>query len=102
MRSPKPPPLSPDIDWSAHLTAHAKSGLSLREYARTQGLKADTLYKKRYRVQKQSARAPRLLPITVEASAPCELAFPDGRVLRFPASLAAETLRAWVAALESR
>ena len=102
MQPPKPPPPSPDIDWSAHLTALAKSGLSVLEYARAHGLKADTLYKKRYRVQKQSARAPRLLPITVEASAPCELAFPDGRVLRFPASLAAETLRAWVAALESR
>lgn len=72
------------------------------EYASVHGLKADTLYKKRYRVQKQPTRRPRLLPVTIEAAAPCELAFPDGRVLRFPASLDAETLRAWVTALASR
>ncbi len=66
------------------------------------GLKADTLYKKRYRLPPPSARRPRLLPVTIEAAAPCELAFPDGRVLRFPASLAAEALCAWVTALESR
>ena len=66
------------------------------------GLKADTLYKKRYRLLPPSARRPRLLPVTIEAAAPCELVFPDGRVLRFPSSLGAETLRAWVVALESR
>lgn len=72
------------------------------EYAREHGLKADTLYKKRYRLQKRPVRSPRLLPITVETTTHCELAFPDGRVLRFPASLSAVTLRAWVAALEAR
>jgi hypothetical protein len=102
MQPPKPPPPSPDIDWSAHLTALAKSGLSVLEYARAHGLKADTLYKKRYRVQKQVARSPRLLPVTVEAAAPCELAFPDGRVLRFPASLAPDALRAFVLAVSLR
>ena len=102
MQPPKPPPPSPDIDWSAHLTALAKSGLSVLEYARAHGLKADTLYKKRYRVQKQVARSPRLLPVTIEAAAPCELAFPDGRVLRFPASLAPDALRAFVLAVSLR
>lgn len=102
MRSPKPPPPSPDIDWSAHLVALAKSGQTVQEYARAHGLKADTLYRKRYRVQKHPARSPRLLPITVEAPVVCELAFPDGRVLRFPASLGAETLGAWVTVLEAR
>jgi hypothetical protein len=85
----------------AHLTALAKSGLSGLEYARVHRLKADMLYRKRYRVQKHPTRSPQLLPVTIEAAAPCELVFPDGRVLRFPSSLGAETLRAWVAALES-
>lgn len=73
----------------------------MQEYARAHGLKADTLYRKRHRAQKHAARSPRLLPITVEAPVVCELAFPDGRVLRFPASLGAGTLRAWAAALEA-
>ncbi len=102
MRSPKPPPSSPDIDWPAHLAALAKSGQSVLEYAREHGLKADTLYKQRRRLQKRAPQRTRLLPITVEPMAFCELTFPDGRVLRFPASLAATTLRAWVAALETR
>lgn len=102
MRSPKPPPPSPETDWPAHLAALAKSGQSVLEYAREHGLKPDTLYKKRYRAQKRAVRSPRLLPITVEATAHCELAFPDGRVLRFPASLAPDALRAFVLAVSSR
>lgn len=101
MRSPKPSPV-PEVDWRAHLVALARSGLSVPAYARLHGLKPDTLYKQRRRLQTQPTRSPRLLPITVEASALCELAFPDGRVLRFPASLAPDALRAFVVAVSSR
>jgi hypothetical protein len=39
------------------------------------------------------------VPITVEVEPACEVVFPDGRRLRFPATLPAATLRAWVGAL---
>ena len=48
MRSPKPPPTLTDAEWLAHLDALARSGLSVPEYARQHGLKADTLYKRRF------------------------------------------------------
>ena len=102
MRPPKPPPAPTDIDWTTHVTALAKSGQSVLAYARAHGLKPDTLYKRRRRLQKRAPQRTRLLPITVEAAAPCELVFPDGRVLRFPSSLDAVTLRAWVTALAAR
>lgn len=102
MRSPKPPPPPTDIDWSAHLAALAKSGQSVLAYARAHGIKPDTLYKQRRRLQTRATHRTRLLPITVEAAAPCELVFPDGRILRFPSSLDAVTLRAWVTALGVR
>ena len=97
MRSPKPPPTLTDAEWRAHLDALARSGLSVPEYARQHGLKADTLYKRRRRLA-----ASRLVPIAVETAAPCELAFPDGRVLRFPATLAPDALRAFVLAVSPR
>lgn len=97
MRSPKPPPSPTDAEWLAHIDAQARSGLSVLEYARQHGLKADTLYKRRRRLA-----ASRLVPIAVEAAASCELAFPDGRVLRFPATLAPDTLRAFVLAVSPR
>lgn len=102
MRSQKPPPSSPHIVWPVHLAAHAKSELSLREYGRVHGRKADTINNKHYRVRAASAREPLLLPVTIKAAAPCELAFADGSVLSFPASLSAETLRAWVTVPGSR
>jgi hypothetical protein len=102
MQSPNPPPSSHGIDWSAHLAALAQSGQSVLAYARAHGLAADTLYRKRARARKQPARSPRLLPVTVEASTLCELVFPDGRVLRFPASIAPDTLRAFVLVVAAR
>lgn len=97
MRSPKPPPSPTDAEWLAHLDAQARSGLSVPEYARQHGLKADTLYKRRRRLA-----ASRLVPIAVETATPCELAFPDGRVLRFPATLSPDALRAFALAVSPR
>lgn len=97
MRSPKPPPSPTDAEWLAHIDAQARSGLSVPEYARQHGLKADTLYKRRRRLA-----ASRLVPIAVETAALCELAFPDGRVLRFPATLAPDALRAFALAVSPR
>jgi len=97
MRTPKPPPSPSDAEWLAHVEAHARSGLSVLEYARQHGLKADTLYKRRRRLA-----TARLVPIAVETAAPCELAFPDGLVLRFPATLAPDALRGFVLAVSPR
>lgn len=101
MRPPKPTPPPAVIDWDAHLDALLRSGLSVPEYARLHGLKPDTLYKRR-RARARPSRASRLVPITVEATALCELAFPDGRVLRFPTSLAPDALRAFALAVSPR
>lgn len=97
MRSPKLPPSPTDAEWLAHLDAQARSGLSIPEYARQHGLKPDTLYKRRRRLA-----TARLVPIAVETAAPCELAFPDGRTLRFPATLSPDALRAFVLAVSPR
>lgn len=58
---------------------------------------ADTLYKRRRRLA-----ASRLVPIAVETAATCELAFPDGRVLRFPATLSPDVLSAFALAVSPR
>ena len=97
IRSPKPSPV-PDADWRAHLAALARSGQSVPEYARAHGIKPDTLY----RWRRREAAAPRLVPTSVEAAAPCEVVFPDGRVLRLPSTLDPSTLGAWVAAMVRR
>ena len=104
MRSPTSPPTSPSSDWRTHLEALARSGQSVPAYAAEHGIKADTLYRwrRRHRAQPESeapARSPRLLPVSVEVTPTCELLLPDGRRLRFPATLPAATLRAWLAAL---
>ena len=103
MRSPKRSPSPATVDWPAHVEALSRSGLSVSAYAREHGLKPDTLYRWRRRfppsAQEPAAATPRLVPITVEVEPACEVVFPDGRRLRFPATLPAATLRAWVGAL---
>ena len=42
------------------------------------------------------------MPLTIESSAPCEVVFPDGRILRFPVTLPAHTLGAWLAVMAAR
>ncbi len=101
MRSPKRSPRPSAVDWPAHVEALSRSGKSVLEYAREHGLKPDTLYRWRRRLRPPAA-TPRLLPLTLEAPAPCELVFPDGRVLRFPVTLPALTLGAWIAAMGTR
>lgn len=103
MRPPKPSPVTPDALCRRHVDALARSGRTVPAYAREHGLKPDTLYRWRRRfppsAQEPAAATPRLVPITVEVEPACEVVFPDGRRLRFPASLPAATLRAWALAL---
>lgn len=75
--------------------------MTVLAYAREHGLKPDTLYRWRRRLR-SPVEAPRLVPLTIETATPCEVAFPDGRVLRFPVTLSAQTLGAWLAAMSAR
>jgi hypothetical protein len=93
MRSPKRSPSPATVDWPAHVEALSRSGLSVSAYAREHGLKPDTLYRWRRRLR-SPAEPLRLVPLTIEAPAPCEVVFPDGRILRFPVTLPAHTLGA--------
>lgn len=101
MRSLKRSPRPSSVDWPAHVEALSNSGLSVLAYAREHGLKPDTLYRWRKRLR-SPAVSPRLVPLTLEAPATCEVVFPDGRVLRFPVTLSAQTLGAWLAAMGAR
>jgi hypothetical protein len=101
MRSPKRSPSPTAVDWPAHVEALSRSGLTALAYARAHGLKPDTLYRWRRRLR-SPAEPPRLVPLTIEATAPCEVVLPDGRILRFPVTLPAQTLGAWLAAMGAR
>lgn len=101
MRSPKRSPSAPDVDWPAHVEALSRSGLTVLAYAREHGLKPDTLYRWRRRLR-SPVESPRLVPLTIESSVPCEVVFPDGRILRFPVTLPAHTLGAWLAVMAAR
>lgn len=104
MRTPTPPrstskALTPD----EHVDAWNRSGLSARAYAVEHQLRASTLYGWRRRLRRRGALvAPtqRFLPVVVEPGAACEVALPDGRLLRFPESLPAARLRAFLDAME--
>jgi hypothetical protein len=89
------------VDWPAHVEALSRSGLTVLAYAREHGLKPDTLYRWRRRLR-SPVESPRLVPLTIESSAPCEVVFPDGRTLRFPVTLPAHTLGAWLAVMAAR
>lgn len=101
MRSPKRSPSPATVDWPAHVEALSRSGLSVSAYAREHGLKFDTLYRWRRRLR-SPVESPRLVPLTIEAPAPCEVVFTDGRILRFPVTLPAHTLGAWLAVMGAR
>ena len=101
MRSPKQSPSSTAVDWPAHVEALSRSGLSVLAYAREHGLKPDTLYRWRRRLRSH-VESPRLVPLTIESSVSCEVVFPDGRILRFPGTLSAPTLGAWLAVMAAR
>lgn len=97
----------PDPRWREHVEALSRSGMTVPAYAEAHGVKADTLYRWRRRARAEDAPTPstpaappRLVAVAVEAAPMCELRWSDGRALRFPASLEANTLRAWVRALE--
>jgi len=94
--------VTPDEVCRRHVEALARSGQTVPAYASEHGLKPDTLYRWRRRfppsAPEPAAVPPRLVPISVEVAPACEVVFPDGRRLRFPATLPAATLRAWVAA----
>jgi hypothetical protein len=104
MRTPTPPrptskPLTPD----EHVAAWNGSGLTARSYAEKHGLKASSLYSWRRSSRARNARhssTPRILPVVVAPSLACEVALPDGRTLRFPESLPAARLRAFLDAME--
>ena len=109
-----PPSSSPETiaRWRAHVSAWERSGLGSRAYADAHGIGASTLlaWRRRLRTAAASAASPtpskevvaRLVPVTVEAPAFCELLLGNGRALRFPATLDPSRIAALAAALESR
>lgn len=112
MRIPKPPRPPPNPTWLTHVEALNLSGMKVPVYAAEHGIKPDTLYRwrRRYRalpttekpgVTSRSAVTPRLVPVSIEVTPSCELVMPDGRLLRFPVTLSAATLRGWLDAMRS-
>ena len=95
---------APSLSRRAHVEAWERSGLSGVAYAALHGLKASSLYGwRRHRRAPDSGvplAPPRLVPITVETHGGCEVVLADGRRLRFPETLPAGTLRAFLAAME--
>jgi len=93
--SKSPHTLTPD----EHVDAWLRSGTSARAYAELHGLKPSSLYSWRRRSRAHD-RTPRLVPVVVAPSCNCEVALPSGRILRFPESLAPDTLRLLLRAIE--
>jgi transposase-like protein len=117
MRSPPPAPVTPDDVCRRHVEALARSGQKVPAYARAHGLKPDTLYRWRRRFPPRVAPAPRpepkpssaaappaprLVPVTFEAPAICELLLRDGLTLRLPTGTAPTVVASLVRALEAR
>ena len=91
--------LTPD----QHVDAWSRSGLSARVYAAQHDLRPSSLYSWRRRLRERgelAAPSARILPVHVVAGASCEVLFPDGRTLRFPESMPAVRLRAFLDAME--
>ena len=114
MRPPKPAPVTPDDVCRRHVEALARSGQTVPVYAHAHGLKPDTLYRWRRRFPASSTAtappdpapapppAPRLIPVTFEAPAICELVLRDGLTLRLPTGTAPALVASLVRALEAR
>ena len=114
MRSSHPAPVTPDTVCRRHVEALARSGQTVPVYARAHGLKPDTLYRWRRRFPAPLAThaspdptpvpppVPRLVPVTFEAPAICELVLRDGLTLRLPTGTAPALVVSLVRALEAR
>jgi hypothetical protein len=106
--------VTPDDVCRRHVEALARSGQTVPDYARAHGLKPDTLYRWRRRFPAPIAPtprpdpasapppAPRLVPVTFEAPAICELVLRDGLTLRLPTGTAPTLVASLVRALEAR
>lgn len=102
----KRPPTTPDEVCRHHVEALARSGKTVPAYANEHGIKPDTLYRWRRRFRSAGATttappSPRLASVSIAVASSCELVLRDGLVLRFPVTLPAATLRAWLEALRS-
>ena len=90
---------------STWLHRYEKSGLSVRIFTQRHGLAESTFYKwlRAYAHKSPSPTKPEVVelpaPIT-HAGFNCELAWPDGRRLQFPADLSPNVLRRLLGALE--
>ena len=114
MRSSHPAPVTPDTVCRRHVEALARSGQTVPVYARAHDLKPDTLYRWRRRFPAPLAThaspdptpvpppVPRLVPVTFEAPAICELVLRDGLALRLPTGTAPTLVVSLVRALEGR
>lgn len=113
MRSPHPAPVTPEAVCRRHVEALARSGQTVPVYARVHGLKPDTLYRWRRRFPAPTTTpassastpappVPRLVPVTFEAPAICELVLRDGLTLRLPTGTAPALVVSLVRALEDR
>ena len=114
MRSSHPAPVTPEAVCRRHVEALARSGQTVPVYARAHGLKPDTLYRWRRRFPAPLATpaspdptpapppVPRLVPVTFEAPAICELVLRDGLTLRLPTGTAPALVVSLVRALEDR
>lgn len=86
--------------WQSHLGKAQAQGLSLRAYARREGLSEHSLYAARHQARAQASAvaqptpAPAFAAIRVAAGS-CELSLPGGLVLRLPEPPPAS----WLAAL---
>lgn len=88
--------------WQALLDELSRSTLTVREFAVRHQVSVASLYQWRRRLAaSNSPSTPRLVPVSVTASTPCQLRLASGRTLVFDANLSTETLMRLVRALES-
>lgn len=96
----KPRRSTRQVYWQSHLDKALEQGISLRAYARREGLSEHSLYAARRQARPQAARvspapaAPAFAAIRI-APMTCELSLPGGIVLRLPEPPSAP----WLAAL---
>jgi hypothetical protein len=92
--------------WKRLVTESERAGESAARFAARRSLSPSSFHRWRNRLQaKPAAPLPADNPLVAVALATeslCELRFPDGRTLRFPASIPAQTRRVWFAVLDGR
>lgn len=88
--------------WQSLLEQLSRSSLTVRDFAAQHQVSVASLYQWRRRLASSlTPTAPRLVPVNLTTSTPCQLRLASGRTLVFDANLSTETLMRLVRALES-